>query len=113
MLAAVRAVTQKAIEEQRVFLNCSILDPVDHANMRKFWQQDIDDAARLLVENPALRSYLPEFIRDTAISNLMMSDVTVPQLVEFCGKHGDWRMDLARLNYTIVKFKLKDVMKSQ
>ena len=111
-LATARAETAKAIEEQRIFLNCSALDARMNGDLLRFWREDVADAAKVIAQSMALRTYLSEFVRDTALSNIVLPDGPVSERIAFCAKQGDWQGRYNRFDFIILKFRLGDIAKN-
>ncbi|MBY0612549.1 MAG: hypothetical protein K2P80_10230 [Beijerinckiaceae bacterium] len=113
ILAEAKTITHTAIEQQRVFLNCSYLQPPFQAKLKADWQKDVDIASSMLLAHPATRTYGPELQREGAIDGLMMKDATPAALESFCNKHLDLLEAYARLDFVFMRFALDDVLKKR
>lgn len=113
ILAEAKAIAKTAISQQRVFLNCSYLQPPFQAKLKADWQKDIDVASSMLLANPATRAYGPELQREAAIDELMMKDATPAALESFCNKNLDLLEAYQRLDFVFMRFALDDVLKKR
>jgi len=111
VFSAARAEADKAIEEQRLFLNCSVLQPAVHDSVVKFWEQDIAKAVTILSALPATRGYVAEFKRKSSISNLLMSNEPFSKIIAICQARSDWSDVYNKLNFRILSLTLPDILK--
>ena len=111
VLAEARAIVQTAIGQQRVFLNCSYLQPKFQDVLKENWQKDVDAASTMLLGHPATRDYVPELQRDANIASLMMKGDTT--LESFCKDNIALLEAYERLDFVIMRFALDDVLKTR
>lgn len=113
ILAEAKSIARTAIEQQRIFLNCSYLQPDFQIKLKADWQKDIDGASNMLLAHPATRAFVPELQREAAIDGLMMKDATPATLEAYCKEHLDLLEAYERLDFVFMRFALDDVLKKR
>jgi hypothetical protein len=81
----------QAIAEHRLFLACSVLDPVAHAAIAKAWQADVAAATRLLADHKAGAEAIAAFAAAASTDLLLPApDTPFADVRTFCDQHPDW-----------------------
>lgn len=80
----------RAIEENRVFLTCTSVDPAAAAGSQRHWKRMVERARAFLVSQRASAEELAEFDRRTAVSALVEGDRPLAEAIALCSRHADW-----------------------
>jgi hypothetical protein len=110
VLAPIRALVDKAVSEQRVFLNCSRTEPTQYELLAKSWQQDIAKAKDMLSASPETSGYIGEFTKKTDMAALLMDDQPFSKVIRMCDGNKDWMKEVNLLRYTILSMSLSKLL---
>ena len=82
----------QAIAEHRVYLTCSALDPVTHAQILQNWQRDITAAAAILTAHATPPEAVTAFQTAADPAALMPAgDIPFAEVIPFCAAFPDWQ----------------------
>ena len=97
----------QSIAEHRIYLTCSALDPVTHAQIMQNWQRDVTDAAAILTANAIPPEVITAFQTAARPDNLLpATDTPFDAVRQLCNGNPDWQADYARLNVTVLALQL-------
>lgn len=82
---------RQAIEEHRVFLTCSSLDPQAHASIEAGWRQIVSKARAQLASRYTSLADLARFDQMTAETSLVRGDAPLREAIDLCTRtSADW-----------------------
>ncbi len=97
----------RAIAEHRVFLTCSALDPLTHAQILTNWQRDTAAAVVILQAHKVPPEAIAAFTQAADPAALMSAEDTPwGQVKGLCDTHPDWQKTYYEFNLTILDLKL-------
>lgn len=83
---------RQAIEEHRVFLTCSSLDPETHASVETGWRQIVAKARGQLVSRFTSNADLARFDEITSEASIVKRDAPLRDAIALCTRTSpDWR----------------------
>jgi len=80
---------EKFLEQQRIFLNCTALDPVSHG-IATGQYEDMVRATLDLLRTYGTPSDIDYLQKKTALEAIVMRDARLWQVMEFCSKNKGW-----------------------
>jgi hypothetical protein len=99
----------QAINEHRVFLTCSALDPATHAQITENWLRDLSAAAAILAAKGVPAEAIEAFTTAARPAALLPApDTPFEDLQQLCSATPDWQQDYFALNLTILELKLPE-----
>ena len=91
-----------AIDEHRVFLTCSSLDPQLHASVLSGWQQIVAKARHYLESRYTSMAELATFDARTAEEHIVRAEAPLRDAVELCTKTApEWQRKYTMFDFTI------------
>jgi hypothetical protein len=97
----------QAIAEHRVFLTCSALDPLTHAQILTNWQRDATAAAAILTAQNVPPEAITAFTTAADPAALMPAEDTPwAEVKALCATQPDWRKTYDDFHLTILDLKL-------
>lgn len=89
----------RAIEENRVFLTCTSLDPAAFESAQRYWMRMVARARAQLEAKRASAEDLAAFDRRTAVSALVPADRPLSEAIALCRAHSDWFKRYGRFDF--------------
>ncbi|MCX7286020.1 MAG: hypothetical protein NTW20_00245 [Rhodobacterales bacterium] len=97
----------QAIAEHRIFLTCSALDAVTHAQILQNWQRDVTAAAAILTANAIPPEAIAAFQAAAKPENLLPAAETPFDAVKaLCDSNPDWQTRYDQQTLTVLALKL-------
>lgn len=97
----------QAIAEHRVFLTCSALEPMTHAQILTNWQKDTAGAVAILKTHNVPPEAIAAFTAAADPKALMRTDDTPwAEVRGLCDTHPDWMKTYYEFNLTVLDLKL-------
>lgn len=89
----------QAIEENKVFLTCTSLDPAMFESAQRYWSRMVARTRAQLQAKRATAEELAAFDRRTAVSALVPADLPLSEAVALCHRHSEWFKRYGRFDF--------------
>lgn len=89
----------RAIEENKVFLTCTSLDPAMFESAQRYWSRMVARTRAQLQAKRATAEELAAFDRRTAVSALVPADRPLSEAVVLCHRHSEWFKRYGRFDF--------------
>jgi len=110
-VARIMPVLDTAIEEWRVFLNCSALDPEAHAFHMNNWRTNVEGTSAFLYAQGFAGSVVIPFATRARPEALMLpGDTPFAEVRAFCDAHPEWRWQLDSFGFTMLPDALEQAL---
>jgi hypothetical protein len=107
----VMPVLDKALDEWRVFLTCTMLDPGAHAMALDGWAGTVERTGAFLRDSGLSDATIDAFAARARPEALMPPDDTpVAEVQAFCGAHPEWRRQLDTFGFTMLPEALEEAI---
>lgn len=96
-----------AIAEHRVYLTCSALDPVTHAQITENWQRDVAAATAILTAKAVPPDTIAAFTAAARPETLLPApDTQFDDVKQLCDANPDWQTLYFQFNLTMLELEL-------
>ena len=110
LFTSIRTIVDKAVGEQRTFLNCSRTAPAEYALVLSAWKRDVEAASALISANDTAKPYLPELEYKTDPRHILLEGEPFQKIIDLCNANEHWQEDFTRLNFTLLQPKIAQLL---
>ena len=97
-----KRVLYRFLIEQRVFLNCSALDPAQHSLVVGSFE-DMTNATLDLLRTYGTSDYVAEFQERTKVDTILMREARFRDVISLCTKNKDWPDRFTQLKFIVLQ----------
>jgi hypothetical protein len=89
-IAAFNKIAEAALEQHRMFLNCSATDPETYAQVQKSWDEMVADTVKILERTNVPNNVIVTFKAISAPAAMMLTERPFGEVIRYCGRDADW-----------------------
>ena len=103
-----KRVLYRFLVEQRVFLNCSALDAVQHGLVIGTFE-DMTNATLDLLRTYGTSADVEEFQERTKVDAILMREARFRDVISLCAKNKDWSDRFSQLKFIVLQNEASDI----